>query len=206
MRNCRTASLSVCAFALGASFTAVSASASVLLDTGALTFGATGTQTDRLFRNGVASTWGESKPFPGVVGDELQRGDEVFTVHVGISNFLQINLDDPKALLFDAAYAGAFTPNGTPPFFGLDLGYLGDPGITQPFGNPNSFQILVPRHSTVAIEINEVDPGGGQGAPFRLQVEAFIDSGFNDIPEPAAIVLCATGLVGLMAVRRSARY
>jgi hypothetical protein len=206
MRNSRTASLSVCAFALGAFFTAVPAAASVLLDTGAVTFSATGTQTDRLFRNGVASTWGGSKPFPGVVGDELQRGSEVFTVHVGTANFLQINLDDPKAFLFDAAYAGAFFPNGTPPFFGLDLGYLGDPGISQPFGNPNFFQIVVPRDSTVAIAISEVNPGGGNAAPFRLQVEAFVDDRFNDVPEPAAIVLCATGLVGLMAFRRSARY
>ncbi len=206
MSNCRTAGLSFCAFALGAFFIAVPASASVLLDTGTLTFSATGTQTDRLFRNGIASTWGVAKLFPGVVGDALQRDSEVFTVHVGLANFLQINLDDPKASLFDAAYAGAFTPNHTPPLFGLDLGYLGDPGITQPFGNPNSFQIVASRNSTVAIDITEVDPGSGIAAPFRLQVEAFVDDRFSDVPEPATLVLFATGLAGLVAARRLARY
>jgi len=205
MANDHAADTSFCAFALGVLFAAVPASAGVLFDSGTISFSPTVTQTDRIFRNGIASNWGESKPFPGVTGDELQRGAEVFTIHVGLANFLQINLDDPKALLFDAAYAPAFTPDATPPFFGLDQGYLGDPGITQPFGNPNSFQIVVPRDSTVAITINELDPGTGSGIPFRLQVEAFINSGFDDIPEPAPILLCATGLAGLAAVRRAKR-
>jgi len=205
VRNYRSGNLPTRALVLGVFFIAAPISASVLLDTGTLDFAATVTQTDRLLRNGVASTWGALKPFPGVFGDELQRGSEVFTVHVGTANFLQINFDDPKAVLFDAAYAGAFTPDSTPPFFGLDLGYLGDPGITEPFGNPSSFQIVVPRGSTVAVAINEIDPGAGAAAPFRLQVEAFIDNRFDDVPEPQASLLFAVGLACLMAVRRSAR-
>jgi hypothetical protein len=179
-------------------------SASILLDTGDVTFTPTGDQTDRLFRSGDASTWGAAKPFPGVLGDAAVRAYEQFTVSVGITNFLQINLDDPKQKLFDAAYAPAFTPNNTPPFFGLDINYLGDPGITQPFGNPNSFQIVVPRSSTVVISIAEVDPGGGLDAPFHLQVEGFLDAGFSDVPEPAPVLLFAAGLTAMAAVRRFA--
>ena len=114
MPKCHTSHANVWAFVLGVFFTAVPTSASVLFDSGTVTFSATVTQTDRIFRTGIASTWGESKPFPGVAGDELQRGAQVFTIHIGTANFLQINLDDPKALLFDAAYAGAFTPERQP--------------------------------------------------------------------------------------------
>jgi hypothetical protein len=176
----------------------------VLLDTGVDTFAATGIQFGRIARTGEASVWGSTKPFPGVTGAPLERGYEIFTVDSGVFPFLQISLDDPTAGLYMAAYRDSFHPSNLPPNYGLDINYLGDPGSSQPFGNPSFFQIQVAPRTQVMIPINEVTPGGGAGRPFELIVEGFLDSSFGDVPEPGSWALFAGGAVGLLALRARA--
>ena len=185
----------------------VCAQASVLLDTGALTFSATGTQFGRISRNGEASTWGSLKTFPGVTGAPAARGYQTFAVNNGIFQFLQISLDDPTAGLFVAAYLNSFTPVNSSPNFGLDVNYLGDPGSTQPFGNPSSFQIRVAKNSTIILPVNEINPATGAGRTFDLVVEGYLDANYKDIqdiPEPGPFWLFAVGVVALVAVRAHA--
>ncbi len=183
------------------------AQASVLLDTGNITFSPAGTQFGRIGRDGASSTWGSLKPFPGVTGAPAARGYVAFTVNSGIFPFLQISLDDPTAGLFVAAFLNSFNPVNSPPNYGLDINYLGDPGLTQPFVNPSFFQIQVATHTTIVLPVNEVNPGGGTGRPFDLIVEGFLDSSFGDVapvPEPAPFGLFAGGLAVLVAIRARA--
>lgn len=181
------------------------AQAGVLLDTGYISFSGAGTQFDRIARTGESSTWGSVKTFPGTLGDEAARGYDVFTVNSGIYPFLQISLDDPIARLFVAAYIDSFDPVNSPPNYGLDVNYLGDPGSTQPFGNPSFFQIEVAPHSLVVLPVNEISPGGGAGSPYNLIVEGFLDANFTDVPEPASFALLAAGAVALLARRAAVR-
>jgi len=194
----------VVSHALSALFVAAlltpSGRATVLFDSGAATFTGGEIQFGRISRNGEASTWGSIKDFPGVV-DGAARQYEFFTVDSGIFPFLQISLDDPTAGLFMAAYLDSFNPVNSPPNFGLDVNYLGDPGSSQPAGNPSFFQIQVVPHSLIVVPINEVNPGAGNGRPFDLIVEGFLDASFSDVPEPSTLVLIGAGLAALMAGR-----
>src|SRR5262249_41449845 len=132
------------------------AQAGLILDTGAVTFAPAGTQFGRIARDGNASVWGVVKAFPGVTGAPTARAFETFTIHNFDRQFLQISMDDPTASFFDAAYMNSFNPVNVSPNFGLDVNYLGDPGISQPVGNPSAFQIIVAANSTVVIDVNEI--------------------------------------------------
>ena len=178
------------------------AQADVILDV-ADTFAATGTQYGRISRNGVASTWGSVKAFPGVTGAPTARGYETFTVDTGIYSYIQVDLDDPNSALFVTAYLNSFNPVNSAPNYGLDVNYLGDPGSSQPFGNPSFFQFAVAPHSTLVISINEINGGAGAGNGFEVAVEGFCSADYGDtsnggcttpVPEPGSIMLVGTGL------------
>ncbi len=175
------------------------AQAGVILDTGVISFSATGSQYGRISRNGAASIWGVSKTFPGVTGAPTVRGDETFTIQNLDRQYLQISVDDPDVALFDAAYLNSFAAVNTSPNYGLDVNYLGDPGNSEPEGFPSAFQIVVPTNSTVVININELNPGAGAGHPFELVVEGFYDSSFSDAPEPSTVLMGGGGALLLAA-------
>ena len=178
------------------------AQAAIIFDSGMVTFAQTGTQFGRISRDGIASDWSGPKPFPGVTGAPTARAYELITVNSGDFPFIQISLDDPAARLFDAAYIIAFNPVNVAPNFGFNVNYLGDPGSSEPFGNPSFFQIVVAPHTNILIPINEVTPGGGAGAQFDLLVEGFFDTEFNDTPEPSAVILVGGGLAWIAMLRR----
>jgi hypothetical protein len=184
--------------------------AAPILDTGAILFASSGTQFGRLTRDGVPSDWASPKAFPGVFGAPAARAYELFAVNSGPYPYLQILLDDPTVALFASAYLGAYTPVNSPPNFGLNVNYLGDAGLSQFLGNPSFFQIVVAPFTTVLIPINEVNPGGGSGAPFSLLVEGFFDTNFNDtvppVPEPGSLILFGTAATLLAAIRGKKRY
>jgi hypothetical protein len=175
------------------------AQAGLILDTGLLAFTATGTQFGRITRDGNSSIWGVTKAFPGVTGAPTARGYETFTIQNFGRQYLQISLDDPDVVLFDAAYLNSFNPVNVSPFFGLNVNYRGDPGLSEPLGNPSAFQIVVPAFSTLVININEVNPGGGNGHMFELVVEGFYDANFSEVPEPSFLLLSG-GAALLMAI------
>jgi hypothetical protein len=153
--------------------------ASTIFDSGPLIFAPVGTQFGRISRDGVPSDWSRPKSFPGVIGAPTDRAYEVITVNSGPFPYLQILFDDSTASLFDAAYL-AYTPVNIAPNYGLDVHYLGDPGLSQPFGNPSFFQVVVAPNTNISIVINEVNPGGGLNKPFRLLVEGFYTTDYNE--------------------------
>lgn len=183
--------------ALGLALITPGAPAAVIFDSGLIPFTATGNQFGRVTRDGIASDWSGTKFFPGVIDAPTLHGYDLITVNTGPFSFIQISMDNPAATLFDAAYINSYAPVNSAPNFGLDANYLGDPGSTQPFGNPNFFQILLAPNTDLLISIHEVTPGGGTGTLFSLLVEGFFDSSFNDvptsIPEPSTIILTTLG-------------
>jgi hypothetical protein len=188
--------------ALSVLLSATVAHAGLILDTGAIPFSPTGTQFGRITRDGDSSIWGVMKQFPGVTGAPTVRADEQFTIHNFDRQFLQISLDDPDAVLFDAAYMNVFTPVNVSPNFGLNVNYLGDPGLTQPLGNPSAFQIAVPLNSTIIVNINEVNPGGGTGHAFDLVVEGFYSADFSEVPEPGPLLMTGATLAWILFRKR----
>jgi hypothetical protein len=153
-------------------------------------------QIGRLVRDGIASTWGSTKPFPGVTNETSPLHYHLFMVDSGTFPFLQVTLiaDDPTASLFVAAYRDSYQPGGPPPNFGFDINYLGDPGRSPMFvGSPSVFQIEVAPHTQVVLPVNQVPPGG-VGRDFELIVE-----GFAAVPEPSSFVLLGAGLAALVA-------
>jgi hypothetical protein len=171
------------------------AQAGLILDTGLFSFTPTGTQFGRVARDGNSSIWGVAKTFPGVTGAPTARGYQTFTIHNLDRQFLQISLDDPDVVLFDAAYLNSFNPVNVSPNFGLNVNYLGDPGLSEPLGNPSAFQIVVPVNSTIVIDINELNPGGGSGHMFELVVESFYDANFSETPEPSSLLLAGSAVL-----------
>jgi hypothetical protein len=199
------------AFGLALSVAAVPAQASVILDTGAVTFSPEGTQFGRIARDGEASNWAEPKPFPGVTGAPTPRSYQTFTIDSDVFPFIQILFDDPAAFFVVSAYLGAFAPVNVGPTYGLATNYLGDPGLSEPFGFPSFFQIAAPLHSQIVIVITELTPNTGIGMPFNLIVEGFLDTEYNDIPdyhppnpvpEPTTSVLFGSGLALSALARR----
>jgi hypothetical protein len=174
--------------------------ASILFDSGNVLFAPTGAQFGRISRNGIASDWATLKAFPGVTGAPTVRAYELFTVNTGPFQYIQINLDDPAAALFDAAYVNAYTPVNSSPNYGLNVNYQGDPGLSQPLGDPSFFQIVAATNTNLLIPINEVNPGGGAGRTFRLIVEGFYDTEYSEVPEPTSLLLtgCGAAVVGAL--------
>ena len=162
------------------------AAATPIFYTGDVIFAPTGTQFGRLERNGIASDWGSVKPFPNTFSALAPDAYELFTVNAGIAPFLQITFRDRSGLLYPAAYRDSF--------------------------NPVNFRIEVAPFSTIVLPINELSPGAGTGAQFSLLVEGFLDANFTPLPpgsdmlpEPASVVLVATGVLASIRRRRSKR-
>ncbi len=117
------------------------------------------TETDRMFRDGTASTCAAPKVCPGVLGDGLPRHYDsyTFTNTTGSTQCVTIDADAMTCtgtnFIFLQAYLGSFDPTN------LCTNYLADIG-----GSPNptgSFSFDLDDGQTVVIVVNEVDPDAG---------------------------------------------
>jgi len=157
-------------------------------------------QLGRLSRNGVPQDWAGSELFPGVINPATAYNYLTYSVNVGSTPFVQINIDSESINTFVSAYDTAYLPNS------LATNWLGDAGSSgNLFGNPIYFNVVVPVNHTLVVVINTT-AAAGIGAPFNLLVEGFLDTEYTDpsdttAPEPATIVLSGAGLL-LVALRR----
>jgi hypothetical protein len=186
-------------------------SAATILDTGVVALRATDpTQLGRLDRSGgVPSDWSTPKAFPGVVNPTVSYRYETFSLANIPLPYIQITIDDVSgtAQTFASAYLNAYTPNNAFPNYGLNLNYLGDAGNSgNYFGtDPIAFQVVLPVGATLVLVVNDTSAtGAGIGQPFRLLVEGFADTSFNEAPEPATfgLLLAALGVGGFIVGKR----
>lgn len=184
-------------------------SAATLYDSGLVALSAADpVQLGRLGRDQVLSDWSAPKDFPGVVNPSVSYHYQAFVLPTILYPFVQISVDDVSETgqTFVSAYLNAYTPDSTPPNFGLDVNYLGDEGNSGNLaGNPRAFQVIVPVGSTLILAVNDTSPvGSGIGQPYRLIAEGFTDTNFSEAPEPAtfAFVLAAAGAGVLMGWKK----
>ncbi|MFL6447058.1 MAG: PEP-CTERM sorting domain-containing protein [Bryobacteraceae bacterium] len=184
-------------------------SGATIFDSGLATLKATDPiQRGRLSRNGVFSDWSAPEPFPGVVNPTASFRYATFVLPYVEYPYIQIMFDDVSgtAQTFASAYLNSYVPNNTAPNFGLNINYLGDEGFSgNAFGSvPNAFQVVMPLGGTLVLVVNDASTtGAGIGQPFRLLVEGFISTDFNDVPEPATFGLLAAALgAGALLARK----
>jgi hypothetical protein len=173
--------------------------------------GVTGTQFDRVTRNGVASTWGSAKPFPGINAVVGSPGFDAYTVsfapNATQSVFYEITLSSSSggtAPIFSVAYLNSFSPANISQF------YLGDAGVS-PLPGPESYQVVVPAGQILLVVFSEVN--ANSLANYNFSIDAFSDAnrdGFGDgiaTPLPGALSLFASGgaLLSFLGWRRKRR-
>jgi hypothetical protein len=150
------------------------------------------TQLGRLSRTGVASDWSASKAFPTTINPAVVYHYKTFSVAVGTTSFVQIELDDPNAVFLASAYLDFYSPGSQA------TNYLGDAGTSgDRAGSPIYFQVAVPANHTVVVVINEVTANGGVGSSFGLRVEGFNDTLYTNPASSTVSVTIATSPSGL---------
>jgi PEP-CTERM motif len=158
------------------------------------------TQLGRLSRNGIAQDWVGTEVFPGVINTTTTYHYKAYSVVSTIGSFIQIDFDS-GANLFVSAYDTAYLPNSAgAPNFGFDINWLGDPGSSGSFFgvDPQFFNVVVPPlHTLLVIVSNTAAANVGVGDPFHLTVEAFVNTDFDEAPEPSTFLLGGLGLAAL---------
>jgi hypothetical protein len=128
----------------------------------------TGLEMPRLFRNGVASTCA-GRPCPGTFGAGNYHFDSYTFTNGGSCTTVKLTQNTGTALaLFTEAYLGSFNPGS------LCTNYLGDAGVSQVLGADASYSFNIPANASFVIVVNEVNPGGGAGANYTLNVSGLI--------------------------------
>jgi len=185
---------------------ATTARAAVLLDLSSALTMSDPFQLGRLSRNTLGQDWTGGEPFPGVINTTTSYRYHTYQVNVGVTPFIQVLFDSVSPDIFISAYDTSYLPNSAGgPNFGFDVNWLGDAGLSGMFfpGDALFFQVLVPMNHALMLVVSETTgPNTGVGDPFRITVEGYVDSEFNDVPEPASLLLAG---VGIAALRRRLR-
>jgi hypothetical protein len=135
---------------------------------------ATGTETLRLFRDGVASTCGLVKSAcPGTFGAGTPRFDSYSfaTCATGAgTRCITVTLTPACSTLEAVAYLGSFNSAN------VCTNYLADAGISPGTNTPTSFTFNVPAGSAFVVIVNEITAGGSTGCNYTLNVSGLCAS------------------------------
>ena len=137
---------------------------------------ATGTQTGRVSRNGVATTCGTTpKAWPGIIGASSHQYDSyTFTATQNACTTFTLTATDGVNLFFDA-YAPSFNPADIP------TNYIADAGAS---GSVQSFGMAITSGQTYTLTVHDVPAGAASGSSYNLQFSgcAFASLSPNHVP------------------------
>lgn len=175
--------------ALVASLLPLAASAATQVFTGVID-GSDPTQTGRLFRNGIASTFDNNKPYPGSGANTGERSFDSYTLTLGgVDAEVTVRLENPAGTTaFCVAYAGSFVPADP------SQNYLADMGGSN---NSTTMSFKGLANQTVVIVVHEVNDGVGVPAyTLSVRTRALTDPG---------LVVTTTNDDGLGSLRQALR-
>ncbi len=191
------------ALALLTATTAVS-HALLLFDSGVTSVGlGDPTQLGRLSRNGVIADWSSTEPFPGVINTGVTYHYHVFDIAIVNTPYVQITIDS-GANVFGSAYQTSYDP------LNKATHYLGDSGSSGNFfgTDPIAYQVIAAAPGNLEVVVNTTGAGNvGVGDPFRIIVEGWVDTQFDDpttTPEPATMAIVGIGVIAAIKRRRRA--
>lgn len=112
---------------------------------------------NRLYRDGVASTCGAAKGFPGTTPSVGQRYDEYTVTNTGAAQCVTFTISATTCSAAGAhltAYSGAFVPGN------VATGYLGDSGSTSFASTPRTMSIDMVAGQTIRLVVSNGDRVG----------------------------------------------
>ena len=135
---------------------------------------ATGQQTNRVTRNGVASACGTQKTYPGTTTTAGTRTFDSYSFTACKSTCVTPVLTSGNGVnIFEVAYAGAFDPAN------ISTNYAADPGLS---GSPQSFGVTTTASNQYTIVVADV-PGTATGTNYSLQLPACVlNCNVNQVP------------------------
>jgi hypothetical protein len=155
----------------------------------------TGTQTNRVTRNGLASTASLPKTAcPGITATATSpRFDAyTFTTCPGVDRVITVTLSTAcptvsgGTQLFATVYSGSFNPAS------ICANFLADPGSSPGANGSVDFTFTVPANSTYVVVVSEV-PGTATNCPYTLKVSGQCASCTAACTTPATPTVSANG-------------
>ena len=140
----------------------------------------TGTQTGRLTRTGANSTCAALKTTPAVFDATGSRRFDAYTFTASASGCTSVTVNTGAGNLLAVAYNGSGYVPSNP-----SANYLADAGFSD---TTMEFSFNVTAGQQYTVVVHEVDPAGGVGSNYSLQVSGPISGGCQIAPPTAATV------------------
>ncbi len=140
---------------------------------------ATGTQKGRVFRDGVPSTCGNPKAFPGYGATTGARAFDSFTFNACRDTCTQVSVTTADNSFFSAMYSPSLDVND------VAVNYVGDAGLSS---TSSSYAVDTTQGNDYTVVVHEVNTGGGVGKQYTVAISgcALDCTPPNNLPDAVA--------------------